>query len=1063
MESDSVSPVVCFVGGDRAARLAALTQRVGSTPPEGVLWWVAPDRFAVADAQQRIATQMGPRLGWRVATLAQLAVAVCRWSGAPARLLSASQQRGLAAEALAAVRGRLEVLAAAPAGPGMVDYVAAQLGHLAHGRPLGDLPPLEQRRWADLRRVAKEYGRLLKRGGLVDDAGRLRLAAQVLASPPTGGALALPAVLAIDSDAPFSPLEMRWLGAAVDRAPQVLLSVGDDAQSADSQSRQAWEKLFEGGRRGAQWIDVAPLPGRPVSGYVQRWLFAGEAAPPAPPAEASDRYRVIASPSAERQWSDIAAGVKQRLTSGRVAADEVVVAAPNLREAHRRAAAALDDAGVPWAVDRRPRLGEAAVIGSLQRLLTLARDDWPLAGLVDVLRDPLLGAFDRGVPEALLQEAGQSGFAGGRAACEWVVLRVQTPTGRERLLRRLASIIEASSGDAPLDPDADKRLPHAAPAAAALLEGLSQRLTPCLAAASPLVWLARIEALLAGLGVSLESDPLDRLAVPALGELLADAENLAAWLGRPAPEWTLAELLDRLADWSGRMAIAAPRDEAGRVRLVSYETAARMAPRLLVAAGVGESAFSHAGGPEAARRQMLALASAATQEAWFVYESRNARGDALAPSPLLAELEQLLAPAQLRMSVDADAAPSSRTAARDYAVRAAAQGDAAPLAAMLGVGGLAETAAALCDALEVGHDRATGDAFGPFEGIAASPATHALLAARFGPTKCWSASALETYAACPFKFFMQSVVGAEPLEAPLLEIDHARRGKLLHDALVRVHADPSLSDTGVAAAFQEAVHAELAKLAVSSADAALAEIEARQAAAWSAGYADQIKAYHKLSKDLTQPLRPAHFELRFGPARGAPPAGEDPLTRDDPFVLRAGDEDLLLAGRIDRIDLGKLGEQTVFAVIDYKSSKSMRLLRGEVEAGRQAQLVLYTLAAQDHLLAADAAAPLLAGYWLVQKGGFKHASSSRSAEPPISLTPFRVVDGALEADAEWPAIEAAVRAAVAASVAALRRGEFPMFNPDENCTSTCDFKTVCRVAQTRALGKTPSAPGPAGG
>ena len=39
-------------------------------------------------------------------------------------------------------------------------------------------------------------------------------------------------------------------------------------------------------------------------------------------------------------------------------------------------------------------------------------------------------------------------------------------------------------------------------------------------------------------------------------------------------------------------------------------------------------------------------------------------------------------------------------------------------------------------------------------------------------------------------------------------------------------------------------------------------------------------------------------------------------------------------------------------------------------------------------------------------------------------------------------------------VDAIRRGEFPVASRDDQCTSRCDFNTVCRIAQVRSLGKT---------
>jgi hypothetical protein len=39
-------------------------------------------------------------------------------------------------------------------------------------------------------------------------------------------------------------------------------------------------------------------------------------------------------------------------------------------------------------------------------------------------------------------------------------------------------------------------------------------------------------------------------------------------------------------------------------------------------------------------------------------------------------------------------------------------------------------------------------------------------------------------------------------------------------------------------------------------------------------------------------------------------------------------------------------------------------------------------------------------------------------------------------------------------VAGIRDGQFPVYNPREDCTSRCEFRTVCRIAQIRSLEKT---------
>jgi hypothetical protein len=38
-------------------------------------------------------------------------------------------------------------------------------------------------------------------------------------------------------------------------------------------------------------------------------------------------------------------------------------------------------------------------------------------------------------------------------------------------------------------------------------------------------------------------------------------------------------------------------------------------------------------------------------------------------------------------------------------------------------------------------------------------------------------------------------------------------------------------------------------------------------------------------------------------------------------------------------------------------------------------------------------------------------------------------------------------------VHAARKGDFPVASRDPHCTSFCDFKTICRIAQVRSIGK----------
>ena len=86
-----------------------------------------------------------------------------------------------------------------------------------------------------------------------------------------------------------------------------------------------------------------------------------------------------------------------------------------------------------------------------------------------------------------------------------------------------------------------------------------------------------------------------------------------------------------------------------------------------------------------------------------------------------------------------------------------------------------------------------------------------------------------------------------------------------------------------------------------------------------------------------------------------------------------------------------------------------------------------------------------AGYWFVSDGGYP-------ARQALQIHEQR--DGALHPSDEWQALRATIVTRVLALVDGIRGGQFPVISRDEHCTSYCDFHTVCRINQVRALEKT---------
>ena len=201
------------------------------------------------------------------------------------------------------------------------------------------------------------------------------------------------------------------------------------------------------------------------------------------------------------------------------------------------------------------------------------------------------------------------------------------------------------------------------------------------------------------------------------------------------------------------------------------------------------------------------------------------------------------------------------------------------------------------------------------------------------------------------------------------------------------------------------------------------------------------------------PPQAAHFEVRFGPgSRESDTRGDAALSTDEPFTMEAlidgQAEQVRFTGQVDRLDLGRVGDRTVFNVIDYKTGAKNVVKPEEIHAGRQIQLPLYALAVEQLLLADQAAAPLTAGYWSVAGQGYRTAA--RSGGP---LAMHEVRDGALVSTEAWKTTRALLVARIGEMIAAIRRGEFPVFNDDPQCTAYCDLRTICRIAQVRSLEK----------
>ena len=208
--------------------------------------------------------------------------------------------------------------------------------------------------------------------------------------------------------------------------------------------------------------------------------------------------------------------------------------------------------------------------------------------------------------------------------------------------------------------------------------------------------------------------------------------------------------------------------------------------------------------------------------------------------------------------------------------------------------------------------------------------------------------------------------------------------------------------------------------------------------AWLTDYLLQHATYDALWGDFDQAPAPAHFEVSFGQAK----ASADPLSTIEPLVLAVGEKQVMLQGRIDRIDLGTIAGAPVLSVLDYKSGSVKRHTRQAITDGDDLQVAIYALAAER--LLARWARPWRAGYWSVAEGGFR---------PKHALEISELAAGKALPTADWKQVRDAIEALIVGLVDGIRDGQFPVASRDAECTSYCEFSTVCRINHVRSLEK----------
>ena len=239
-----------------------------------------------------------------------------------------------------------------------------------------------------------------------------------------------------------------------------------------------------------------------------------------------------------------------------------------------------------------------------------------------------------------------------------------------------------------------------------------------------------------------------------------------------------------------------------------------------------------------------------------------------------------------------------------------------------------------------------------FDGVLEAPqAKHRLHQRLFPSGICVSPSALETYARCPFQYFLSHVLNLTPMDdaEDSVGLSPRQRGLLLHDIVSDFFSQ-------LRTAGQLPVHGQDPQLLVRQ----LMRIADRRFAHFAEIQPTGLPLMWELEQErlrerLIRLVRheaangsefvPHAFEVDFGSARDSEQhtPTEDQFFPNRPVSLSLEDgEPIRLRGRIDRIDVSTTGSKA--RIIDYKTGHAPR---GRFARGTALQLPLYLFAARS--------------------------------------------------------------------------------------------------------------------
>lgn len=315
--------------------------------------------------------------------------------------------------------------------------------------------------------------------------------------------------------------------------------------------------------------------------------------------------------------------------------------------------------------------------------------------------------------------------------------------------------------------------------------------------------------------------------------------------------------------------------------------------------------------------------------------------------------------------------------------------------------------------------------------VAPSSAAMEALARHRLSERAYSPTALQTYAACPYRFLLYAIHRLSPREAPesVHELPAAERGSLMHEVLFRLFTELRddgrlpITPTGLAGARDRAGDI-LDEVAARYRDELAPAIER----VWTDGIesvrADLRELLQRASVD--DHWQPARFELSFGLGHRSE---QDEQSVEAAVSLEAG---IRLRGSIDLVEKSRDGH---LRASDYKTGKVRADAGSIIGGGETLQPVLYALALES--LFPDATVDSGRLYYCTSRGEFAEVVT------PLDDRARRSAD----------AVATTIDDALASGFlpAAPRRGQ----GREPGACRYCDYRVVCGPDEERRTERKP--------